>query len=351
MPCRSAVVVRRWGGAAVVKPAHLRTPPLPLRSSASCVQVTGTALGLGLPPNDPKYPDPWRHISGIVGWVYFMAWSVSFYPQVITNYLRKSVVGLSFDYCVLNILGFSCYTAYNCGYYYNNSIREQYAANNNGSLPEVQSNDVFFAIHAVILTVVVGLQIVFYDRGDQRVSRTCWLLLAALIASIIIVLICTAAHAGAWFTWLNFLIYLSYIKLVITLTKYTPQAVLNWRRKSTEGWNIYNVLLDFTGGALSVLQLLLDCGVKHDWSYFETGSVKFGLGLISMVFDVIFMVQHFFLYRHALVIKEVVHGATAQLLAQDARSSNAADAERSALLGEHHSVNAASHVDHASPFE
>ena len=32
---------------------------------------------------------------------------------------------------------------------------------------------------------------------------------------------------------------------------------MNFRRKSTEGWSIGNVLLDFTGGSLSMLQLFL----------------------------------------------------------------------------------------------
>jgi len=32
---------------------------------------------------------------------------------------------------------------------------------------------------------------------------------------------------------------------------------MNYRRKSTEGWSIGNVLLDFTGGSFSVLQMFL----------------------------------------------------------------------------------------------
>jgi len=32
---------------------------------------------------------------------------------------------------------------------------------------------------------------------------------------------------------------------------------MNYRRKSTVGWSIGNVLLDFTGGALSILQMFL----------------------------------------------------------------------------------------------
>lgn len=35
------------------------------------------------------------------------------------------------------------------------------------------------------------------------------------------------------------------------------QAYMNYRRQSTEGWSIGNVLLDFTGGIFSILQMIL----------------------------------------------------------------------------------------------
>lgn len=35
------------------------------------------------------------------------------------------------------------------------------------------------------------------------------------------------------------------------------QAYMNFRYKSTEGWSIGNVLLDFTGGSFSLLQMFL----------------------------------------------------------------------------------------------
>ena len=52
--------------------------------------------------------------------------SVSFYPQVISNFKRKSTVGLSPDFVVLNVIGFACYTAYNAAFYWNDSIQEMY---------------------------------------------------------------------------------------------------------------------------------------------------------------------------------------------------------------------------------
>ena len=86
-------------------------------------------------------------------------------------------------------------------------------------------------------------------------------------------------------------------KMAVTFCKYLPQLLLNYRRRSTVGWPIDNILLDFTGGALSTLQLILDCADQHDWSGISGDVVKFGLGVTSMVFDVLFLVQHYVLYR------------------------------------------------------
>jgi len=71
---------------------------------------------------------------------------------------------------------------------------------------------------------------------------------------------------------------------------------MNYRRKSTDGWSIHNVLLDFVGGSLSIAQLLLDASSSGDWSKVTGDPAKLMLGNLSMFFDVIFMVQHYCLY-------------------------------------------------------
>ncbi|XP_037049221.1 cystinosin homolog [Bradysia coprophila] len=76
-------------------------------------------------------------------------------------------------------------------------------------------------------------------------------------------------------------------------------AVLNYRRKSTVGWSIENILLDFTGGMLSMLQILLNGYNYDDWVSIFGDPTKFGLGLFSVCFDILFMVQHYGLYRHS----------------------------------------------------
>lgn len=53
-----------------------------------------------------------KYLSEVLGWIYFLAWSASFYGQVIENYRRHKVTGLNFDYIVYNLVGFSGYTTY-----------------------------------------------------------------------------------------------------------------------------------------------------------------------------------------------------------------------------------------------
>lgn len=92
---------------------------------------------------------------------------------------------------------------------------------------------------------------------------------------------------------------ISYIKLIVTVVKYMPQVWMNYKRKSTTGWNIHQILLDFSGGFLSLSQLIIDASFQADWSGITGNPAKFLLSNVSMFFDVIFITQHYVLYRPA----------------------------------------------------
>lgn len=57
------------------------------------------------------------------------------------------------------------------------------------------------------------------------------------------------------------------------------------------------MLMDFAGGWLSLAQLVIDSSLQHDWTGVTANPVKFGLSNITIVFDIIFMIQHYRLYR------------------------------------------------------
>lgn len=244
------------------------------------------------------------YISAVIGWIYFVAWSVSFYPQIYENWKRKSVVGLNFDFLSLNIVGFILYSLFNCGLFWIKEIEDEYMRRFPTGLNPVQVNDIVFSLHASVATLITIIQCFFYERGNQRVSWTARAILAVFAVFVFISLIL------AWtdvIKWLDFLSYCSYVKLTITLIKYVPQAYMNYRRKSTEGWSIGNILLDFTGGILSMLQMILNSYNYNDWESIFGDPTKFGLGLFSVVFDILFIIQHYFLYRHSSKIDLIQH--------------------------------------------
>jgi cystinosin len=108
-----------------------------------------------------------------------------------------------------------------------------------------------------------------------------------------------------------------YVKLFVTLVKYMPQVWMNYQRQSTDGWSIGQILLDFSGGVLSLLQLLIDASLQLDWSGVTGNPVKLGLGNISILFDLIFIIQHYVLYagRSDSKVDEAGEGAEEALLA------------------------------------
>lgn len=89
---------------------------------------------------------------------------------------------------------------------------------------------------------------------------------------------------------------ISYVKLLVTVVKYVPQLMYNTRNRSTKGWDISQILLDFSGGLLSLVQLGIDAYLQRDWSAVTGNPVKFFLGNVSMLYDLLFMGQHYWLY-------------------------------------------------------
>ncbi|XP_047123413.1 uncharacterized protein LOC100211656 isoform X1 [Hydra vulgaris] len=236
-----------------------------------------------------------KFINILIGWVYFLAWSVSFYPQTYKNFKRKSVVGLNFDFVCYNMTGFLAYSFFNVGLFWVPSIQNDYFKKYGGTEIPVQANDVFFSLHAVTLTGVTIIQCIIYERGGQKVSKVCkgLLFITYLFAFCAFIPTCLSK-----LNWLTYLYYFSYIKLGVTLIKYIPQAYMNYKRKSTVGWSIENIKLDFTGGSLSIIQMILLAYNNNEWNSIFGDFTKFALGLFSVLFDILFLLQHYVFYRH-----------------------------------------------------
>ncbi|GAA5900902.1 cystinosin-like protein ERS1 [Sporobolomyces salmoneus] len=239
-------------------------------------------------------------ISSLLGWTYTIAWSLSFYPQFILNYRRKSSTGLSLDFCAINPAGHASLLIVNSALYASSIVRRQYQARHDGHLPQARLNDVWFSAHATLLATLTLGQSFFYRRDPaQKISSFNRYFLLFVFASTIILAFLAATPSVHRIEYLDVIQYLSYIKLYISFSKYVPQVKLNYQRKSTVGWSIENILLDLTGGTLSLAQLVLDSWIADDWKGITGNPAKLGLSLLTLGFDAIFIIQHYVLYRHS----------------------------------------------------
>ncbi|KAF7625316.1 hypothetical protein AFLA_002186 [Aspergillus flavus NRRL3357] len=107
------------------------------------------------------------------------------------------------------------------------------------------------------------------------------------------------------------------IKVFLTAVKYTPQVIMNYRRQSTAGFSIGAILLDLAGAALSLMQLVLDSSLQADWSGTVGNVTKLLLGNITLLFDLVFIFQHFVLYRERRVGKKLGLSEYNPLLGQE----------------------------------
>lgn len=82
------------------------------------------------------------------------------------------------------------------------------------------------------------------DREDPDLVVTSQPTQPSLIFKILIAVAWTAAITGAMFVWignfvlLDWLYLVSTIKLSISIIKFIPQVLLNWRLKSSEGFSV-----------------------------------------------------------------------------------------------------------------
>ncbi|KAI8328270.1 PQ loop repeat-domain-containing protein [Chlamydoabsidia padenii] len=232
-------------------------------------------------------------LSELLGWTYFIAWSFSLYPQLYLNWRRQSVRGLSSDFLNYSIIGFLCYTIFTLAFFFNKEIQDEYDKRHNaGNL--VRSNDVAFAIHGLVVSLVLLGQTYIYKGIKHHLTPftaiITWLTFIGCLLTVF------SVHYGNS-EWIHVMYYLSYVKLGSDTFKFLPQIWLNYKRKSTQGWSAYLILMDTLGGALSILQLVLDAYIEGDWSGIAGDSVKLGLGVVSMTYGLLFMSQKWIFYR------------------------------------------------------
>ncbi|XP_074286639.1 cystinosin homolog [Silene latifolia] len=262
----------------------------------------------------------------IFGWIAFFSWSSSFYPQLILNFRRKSVVGFNFNFAVLNVTKHSTYLIYNATLYFSSAVQEQYRQKYGlHQMIPVAANDVAFSTHAVLMSAFTLFQIYIYERGNQKVSK--------ISLAIVTVVWCAAAVcffiALPTHSWLWLISVFNTLQVTMTVIKYFPQAFMNFYRKSTDGFSIGMILLDFLGGVTNYGQMAVQSIDQGSWTNLYGNLGKTLLSLVSIFYDLIFMMQHYVLYHG----KKPSHlSSKIDVASKDALLNNASQVPEDGLL-------------------
>ncbi|XP_061351964.1 cystinosin homolog, partial [Gastrolobium bilobum] len=150
----------------------------------------------------------------------FDSWSIGGYPQIILNFRRKSVVGLSLDFEILNLTKHWSYLIYNASLFFSPAIQKQYFEKYGyGQMIPVAANDVAFSTHSVLMNLIILSQIAIYERGNQKFSKYAIAIVAVVWFSAAVCFFIALPSQS----WLWLISIFNSIQVCMTVIKYFPQ--------------------------------------------------------------------------------------------------------------------------------
>ena len=169
-----------------------------------------------------------KYAAQIVGWIYFVCWTVGYYPQIYLNFRRKSVVGLSFDMTCMNFLGCLAYFLYTIMLYCDAALQKYFHSFEHQHLKDqdntVKLTDVVFASHGLVMASITVLQIIFYDKGTQRLSKiTVGLCTLTSLVFVVLIIVAVTEKSHSLSRLALALMYAGYVKDGISVVRVSTQ--------------------------------------------------------------------------------------------------------------------------------
>jgi cystinosin len=225
-------------------------------------------------------------INNLCGWIYAAAFIGGYFFISLEIYQKKTSAGLSWNYFVLSLLGYLYYLFY---FFWGMESRSSDIASS------IHFQDFLFIICSVLWHPIVFFQMRIYPGCPENKVSWVYAGLCALSFGSIFVVYAITGDAVETMTFMGTL------KTVFSVYMLIPQAILNWKRKSTYGWSVLNCILDVFAGLLSIVQVMIDYwGLDlpvAERTAKDLNIAKLSLGLNCVVFDILFIYQHFCLYR------------------------------------------------------
>lgn len=214
--------------------------------------------------------------------IFYVGWSLRFYPQMLLNFQRKTTIGFSIDSAYFNFLGFFIFFLY-CILSFNQTIiLGQECAED----PKVTIVDVYLSGHAFFASGALLGQMYFFDgyryathQGRNSISRKVHLMLSLYIffnfMYLLMIYFKQTQTPGIVVTvnqWLKSLVYACSFFLVI---RYIPQVHRNYHRNQFEGISASAVAMELLGSLALVITIIYD-GYQSNIFQDDSPSARFG---------------------------------------------------------------------------
>lgn len=261
------------------------------------------------------------------GWAYFVAWSATFWPQVLLILKRRTTAGLSTDFVAINIVGFVSYAIFTFSSYGVPAVSDAYKAAT-GYPPQVELSDVLFAAHGAAMCTVLIAQLFSFP---PRIPPKPYVTFGSGLTQLIVFLGLVLSVAGR-INWYKYLRFAGSIKVFASLIKHFPQVFLNRARGSTVGWSYTMVLLDVVGGSFSLAQQVVKAVKMASLAPFSSNLAKTFLAAESLAFDFWFILQHNVFYPDHTDIDNSVVSASKTAVESDTGDVENDCGERATLL-------------------
>jgi len=227
------------------------------------------------------------------GWLYNLIWALSYYPQIIKNWQRRSVDGLSIDMILFNLFGYFMYSLFNLSLYFDDPLRDDYMKEFDARQHPVFLYDLLLCIHNVLATAVELGQIFMYRESSRSASSGCLLILTLWILIVVVLVMLKIFNV---LTLLLLVALLGYFKMGASTIKYFPQAYMNYKQAAVTGLSMPFVFLDMAGGVFCVLNIILLAALSNTFAEVIGNVPKLTVGIVSIIFPLVFILQRYLFY-------------------------------------------------------
>eukprot|EP00755_Sulcionema_specki_P034693 Sspe_Gene.103429::Locus_79242_Transcript_1_1_Confidence_1.000_Length_4376::g.103429::m.103429 len=224
-------------------------------------------------------------VSNIFGWLCTILWAGQGITLAYDCFVRQSVSGLTSDMVLYNVVGITSWTIFSTYFFVHNDL---------GITTTIQ--DVVYSFIGMFCMFFLAFEVHVF-HGAQPLTTFAKLYVVMVVFWVVKGSVDGGSQDPRLFIP-EFVKRLSYIHLGCSAVKYIPQAMYNYKRKSTAGYSIMSVWFDTCGAALLLLQMFFDGIIRHKWSLMITLNFpKFSLACEVIFFNVVYLTQHYILYN------------------------------------------------------